>query len=137
MSLTDLPTLNVILNFISFVLVTFGVISIKKKNEIAHKKFMISAVSASVLFFISYTIYHYNVGSVPYPYYDWTRTLYFTILIPHVILSAVVWPFIIYILMMALRTEFEKHRKFARFIWPVWIFNTLSGLVVYFMLYIL
>ncbi|MFC1475058.1 DUF420 domain-containing protein [Candidatus Zixiibacteriota bacterium] len=137
MNQSILPTINVCLNLISLIFLILGIINIKRNNETTHKKMMLGAVAASFLFFITYTFYHYQVGSVPYPYNDWTRSLYYAILTPHVILSSIAWPFIIYILILAFNARFEKHRKIARFIWPVWIFNALSGITVYTMLYII
>jgi uncharacterized membrane protein YozB (DUF420 family) len=96
---------------------------------------MIAALVASAVFLTTYLIYHYQVGSVPYPYYDWTRPLYFAILIPHVILAAVMVPFIITAVWFALRGQFERHRRIVRWLWPVWMFVSLSGLAVYLLLY--
>lgn len=135
MSISDLPTLNAILNSISATFLFAGYYFIKQKKELIHKRLMISATVMSALFLVSYLIYHYAVGSVPYPYHDWTRPLYFAILIPHVMLAAVMAPFIIALLYLALRKRFDKHRRLARFIWPVWIFVSLSGITIYLMLY--
>jgi uncharacterized membrane protein YozB (DUF420 family) len=97
---------------------------------------MIGAIVSSAFFLISYLIYHYQVGSVPYPYYDWTRPIYFTILIPHVILAGVMVPFILRLLYLALKERFDKHQKLARFVWPVWMFVSISGIIIFFMLYV-
>ena len=96
---------------------------------------MIGALAASILFLISYLIYHSQVGSVPYPYHDWTRPVYFAILIPHVILAAVNVPFVLIIVRRAWRGDFERHRALARWVWPSWIFVCVSGVVIYLMLY--
>ena len=96
---------------------------------------MLFALGTSVLFLISYVVYHYSVGSVPYPHQDWTRPLYFTLLIPHVILAAVMGPFIVVGLRWALTDQFDKHRKLMRYVWPVWMFVSLTGVAVYLMLY--
>jgi len=135
MSVDSLPTVNSILNGISVILLTIGYVHIKKGNRAAHKKFMIAAVISSACFLTTYLIYHYYAGSVPYPYHDWTRPLYFVILIPHIILAAVMVPFILAALYFAFRSKFEKHRKIARPVWPVWMFVSLSGIAVYLMLY--
>lgn len=136
MSYSDLPTLNAVLNLISSVLLTAGYFQIKKKNNrLLHKKTMIGALITSGLFLTSYVIYHLKVGSVPYPHYDWTRTLYFSILIPHVILAAVMTPFIAIAVGFALRGRFDRHKKLVRWVWPVWIFVSVSGVVIYLMLY--
>ncbi len=135
MSLTDLPTLNVILNFTSAMLLTLGYIQIKRGNRERHKKAMLAALSTSIAFLCSYLIYHYHVGSVKYPYFDWTRSVYFCILIPHIILSATMCPFIVYMVWHALHGNFARHKQVAKFVWPVWMFVSISGVIVYFMLY--
>ncbi len=135
MGVTDLPTLNAALNLVSATFLTFGYRHIRKSNQRLHKRFMISALVSSALFLTSYLIYHYYVGSVPYPHYDWTRPLYFAVLIPHVVLAALMTPFILVMVWWALRGSFEKHKKLARWVWPVWMFVSVSGVMVYLMLY--
>lgn len=135
MSISDLPLLNAILNSCSFVLLVLGYLFIKSGDRASHKKCMITATFFSAWFLISYLIYHQAVGSVPYPHHNWTRTLYFVILIPHIILAALNAPFILALLRLALKEKFDKHKRLAKFIWPVWIFVSLSGLIIYLMLY--
>jgi putative membrane protein len=135
MSFTDLSTVNAVLNLISFILLTSGYIQIKRKNRLSHMRIMIAALVTSGLFLVSYLIYHAQVGSVPYPHHDWTRFLYFIILIPHILLAALMVPFILLAVRYALREEFEKHKKLMRWVWPVWVFVSISGVVVYLMLY--
>jgi len=135
MTISDLPSLNAILNALSTFLLLLGYIHIKKGYRERHRMFMIAAVISSAAFLISYLIYHQQVGSVPYPHYDWTRSIYFIILIPHIILAAVMVPFIIAALWFALRGKFEKHKRITRWVWPVWIFVSISGIAVYLMLY--
>lgn len=135
MKINDLATVNAVLNTVSFILLVSGFIMIKKGRRDKHKKLMLSAFFVSALFLISYLIYHYYAGSVPYPHYDWTRPVYFAILIPHIILAAVMTPFILIALWFALRENFEKHRRLARWVFPVWAFVSVSGVVVYLMLY--
>ena len=137
MSISDLPTLNATLNSISAVLLLLGYINIRRGERERHKRFMTAAFITSTLFLTSYLIYHFNFGSVPYPYYDWTRTVYFTILIPHVTLGVLMTPFIIVIVLRAWKGDFTKHRKLARIVWPVWMFVSVSGVVIYAMLYLL
>ena len=95
MTVSDLPALNATLNGISAILLLFGYIYIRRGRKEIHRRFMLAALVSSLLFLTSYLIYHFNVGSVPYPHYDWTRPLYFAILIPHVILAALMVPFVI------------------------------------------
>ncbi|MDH3939232.1 MAG: DUF420 domain-containing protein, partial [candidate division Zixibacteria bacterium] len=86
-------------------------------------------------FLTCYLIYHAEVGSVPYPHHDWTRPLYFAILVPHVILAALMVPFILITVWLAWREKFIRHRRLARLVWPVWLFVSISGVVIYLMLY--
>ncbi len=130
-------TLNALLNLLSACLLLLGYIQIKQRNRARHQKFMWSALVSSALFLISYLIYHYRAGSVPYPYHDWTRTLYFVILTPHVILAALMVPFIIAAVYFAVRGQFDKHTRITRWLWPVWMFVSVSGVAVYIMLYLL
>lgn len=135
MSFSDLPTLNACLNLVCSTLLLYGFILIKKGQREKHRRVMLGALGTSVLFLISYVTYHYSVGSVPYPHHDWTRPLYFTLLIPHVILAIVMGPFIIAGLRWALTDRFDKHRKLMRYVWPVWMFVSVTGVAVYLMLY--
>jgi uncharacterized membrane protein YozB (DUF420 family) len=135
MNASDLPALNAALNFISAVFLTLGFINIKKKRPDVHKKHMMAALVSSGLFFISYLIYHYRVGSVPYPHYDWTRPVYFVILIPHVVLAGLMVPFILAAVWYAFKGRFDKHTRITRRLWPVWMFVSISGIIVYLMLY--
>ena len=135
MTFKTLPALNAILNAISAALLLLGYVQIKNRRIEAHKKYMLSALVSSALFLTSYLIYHSQVGSVPYPHHDWTRPVYFAILIPHVILAAVMVPFILVIVWHAWRGDFFKHRRLARWVWPVWMFVSTSGIVIYLMLY--
>lgn len=135
MNVSELPTLNAVLNSISAVLLLIGYMLIKKKNRAAHKRVMITALITSALFLTSYLIYHFEVGSVPYPYYDWTRVIYFAILIPHVILAMIMTPFIVIAVWHAFHDHYDQHRKLVHWVWPVWMFVSVSGVVVYWMLY--
>lgn len=136
MEFSFLAHVNAALNLTASVFLLLGFIQIKRGNQTNHKKLMLSALASSALFLISYLFYHYNVGSVPYPYHDWTRPLYFAILVPHVILAAVMVPFILVMVWRAWREQFDKHRRLARWVWPVWMFVSVSGVIVYLMLYV-
>lgn len=129
-------TLNALLNLTAALLLFAGWWMVKRKGDWrAHRTVMLMALGASTVFLVSYLIYHYQVGSVPYPFQDWTRPLYFTILLPHIVLAAVMVPFIIVAVWKALRGNFEGHRKIVRWVWPVWMFVSLSGVAVYLLLY--
>jgi len=135
MNISDLPTINASLNFISTIMLTLGFVQIKKGHPDIHKKYMIAALISSALFLCTYLLYHYYAGSVPYPYQDWTRPVYFAILIPHIILAALMVPFILGAVWYALKGKFDNHKKITRFLWPVWMFVSISGILVYLMLY--
>ncbi len=135
MTIHDMPSINATLNFISGVLIFLGRMQIKRGLQQRHKRFMLSALAITVLFLISYTIYHSQVGSVPYPRHDWTRPLYFAILIPHVIFAALNVPFAIWAVYFALKGKFDRHKRLVRWVWPVWMFVSISGIAVYIMLY--
>jgi putative membrane protein len=130
-SVTDLPFIN---GFCTLFLV-LGFIQIKRGKISLHQKCMITALTLSVLFLISYLIYHSQVGSVPYPHHDWTRPIYFMILIPHIILAAVNVPFIVLLVWRAIQGEFNRHRRLAKWVWPSWVFVSLTGVIIYLMLY--
>jgi uncharacterized membrane protein YozB (DUF420 family) len=135
MTVGDLPTLNAFLNLVSAVLLTVGRYEIKHFRQDLHRKIMIAAVVSSAFFLTSYLIYHSIVGSVPYAKYNWTRPLYFAVLIPHVFFAGLIVPFILLALYYAFRKKFDKHKKVVRIVWPVWMFVSVSGIVVYLMLY--
>ncbi len=135
MNLSFLATVNALLNLTSGCLLTLGFIAIKSGNPAKHRKLMVSALVSSTLFLISYLIYHAQVGSVPYSRHDWTRDVYFAILIPHVIFAGLILPFIVLAVRYALKEQFTQHRRLVRWIWPVWMFVSVSGVIVYLMLY--
>ncbi|MFC1555879.1 DUF420 domain-containing protein [candidate division KSB1 bacterium] len=135
MNVSDLPAINAFLNSVSTLLLILGFINIRKDKKETHRKIMLGAVAVSGLFLITYLIYHYNAGSVPYKRYDWTRTVYFTILIPHIILAAANVPFLIVAIIYAIKGKFDKHKKYVRWVYPSWLFVSFSGVIVYFMLY--
>jgi len=131
MNIEDLSAVNAILNGVCSILLVIGFVLIRKGNKVAHKKIMISALFISALFLISYLTYHYHIGSVPYAYHDWTRPVYFGILIPHVILAGLNVPFIIVLVYFAFKGKFVNHKKLARWVWPVWMYVSVTGVVIY------
>ncbi len=135
MSVTDLPALNATLNAISFVLLTTGWFMIKRGRRQAHKRCMISALVVSALFLTSYVIYHLQAGSVPFQKTGWIRVLYFTVLIPHVILAAAIVPMILITVSRALSSRFDQHKRIARWTLPLWLYVSVTGVMVYLMLY--
>ena len=130
-----IPTLNACLNATSFFLLLTGFFFILRKNITAHRICMGLACVTSTLFLISYLIYHYQHGSTRFTGTGSIRTFYFSILISHTILAVVILPFIAVLLTYALKGNFEKHKKIARFTFPLWIYVSFTGVVVYWMLY--
>jgi uncharacterized membrane protein YozB (DUF420 family) len=108
---------------------------ISKGSVTAHKVIMITAVVTSTLFLISYLYYHFHVGSVHFQGTGWSRPVYFTILISHVTLAVVIVPMVMITLTRALRERFDKHRAIARWTFPLWLYVSVTGVLVYFMLY--
>ncbi len=113
-----------------------GVKQIYAKNVEAHKRFMVSAFLVSTLFLVSYLVYHFNVGSVGFTGTGWIRPVYFFILITHSVLAVLVPPMAIVTLYRAWRGDFERHRRIARWTYPVWLYVSLTGVMVYLLLYV-
>lgn len=135
MAISDLPLLNALLNTASAVFLLSGYLFIRNKKIKYHRASMIAAFSASVLFLISYLVYHAHVGSVAYTGTGWTRPLYFSILITHSILAAAVPPLAIITLSRALRERFDKHKRLARWTFPIWLYVSATGVMIYLLLY--
>lgn len=134
-SSSPLPQVIAFLNGSTLFLLILGFILVKQKKIRAHKICMGLAVMNAILFLACYLLYHYQVGSVPYPHHDWTRILYFMILIPHTILAIAMLPFVFLAVRYGLTHQIEKHKKVVRWLFPVWVYVSATGLVVYFMLY--
>ena len=130
-----LPTLNAFLNGTSAVLLALGFYFIKTGNIPAHKRAMTAAFIVSSIFLASYLTYHYRFGSTKFPGHGPMRTMYFTILLSHTLLAVVVAPMAIMTFIRALRGKYVEHRKIARFTWPIWIYVSITGVVIYLMLY--
>ncbi len=135
MDFTDLPALNALLNFTSGILVSAGVYFVYKKMTAAHKACMVAAVAVSSLFLTSYLVYHYQVGSVSFEREGFIRAVYFSILLTHTVLAVAVVPLVLRAVYLALRGQLEKHRRIVRWTYPVWIYVSVTGVVVYLMLY--
>jgi len=130
-----LPTLNAILNATSGILIVAGFFFVRRKRINAHRACMIAAVSSSILFLISYLVYHYHHGATRFPGTGWVRAFYFIILISHTILAALIVPFVIVTLRRALRGQFARHMRVARWTFPMWLYVSITGVIVYLMLY--
>jgi uncharacterized membrane protein YozB (DUF420 family) len=134
-TLADLPTLNAILNGIAAVLLASGWYLIKRGRVAQHRACMLAAFGTSVLFLVSYVIYHANVGSRPFTGVGPIRLVYFAILISHVILAAAILPLSIVTLRHGLRARYDRHVPIARWTMPIWLYVSVTGVVVYLMLY--
>jgi uncharacterized membrane protein YozB (DUF420 family) len=131
----ELPTLNAALNGLSGVLLFAGYLFIRAKNRAAHKRCMLAAFACSMLFLVSYLVYHFQVGSVGFKGQGWIRPVYFTILISHTILATAVVPLALITLVRALKENFPAHRQIARWTLPIWLYVSVTGVVIYLMLY--
>lgn len=132
MNIYDLPFINSILNSISSLLLLIGFILIKNGNRKAHQKVMWSAFAVSGLFMIFYLTFHFNVGSVKFTGEGFIRPLYFTILITHIILAMALVPLVIITLWRSvIKKDYSAHRKIARYTWPVWMYVSVTGVLIY------
>ncbi len=133
--LSALPTLNAALNGASACLLSLGFLCIRRKRVAAHRACMLSAFATSSIFLVSYLTYHYHVGSVPFRGEGWIRPAYFAILISHTVLAAATVPLALITLVRALRGRFDRHARIARWTLPVWLYVSVTGVLVYWMLY--
>lgn len=129
------PQINATLNGTTAILLLIGRNFIRHGRMAAHRVVMIAAIVLSMLFLTSYLYYHYHVGSVRFQGQGWSRPLYFSILISHTTLAVVIVPMVIITLSRALRERFDRHRAIARWTFPLWMYVSVTGVIVYFMLY--
>jgi uncharacterized membrane protein YozB (DUF420 family) len=135
MRLSDLPALNATLNGVTTVLLASGYILIRNRRLLAHKICMLLAVLTSALFLTSYVVYHLQAGSVSFQGTGWVRPLYFTVLISHILLAAAIVPLVLWTLARALRGRFDRHAALARWTLPLWLYVSVTGIVIYLILY--
>ena len=135
MEVGQLPTVNALLNGTSALLLVVGYLLIRRRRIRAHRAAMIAAFACSTLFLVSYLVYHYQVGSVRFQGEGWVRTFYFTVLISHTVLAAAVPVLAVITLVRALRERFDRHRAIARWTLPIWLYVSVTGVVIYLMLY--
>jgi uncharacterized membrane protein YozB (DUF420 family) len=135
LTLRDLPALNAGLNAASALLLALGWVLIRSGRREAHKRAMLAALACSSLFLTSYLVYHAHVGSVRFRGQGPVRLLYFTILISHTVLAVTVVPLALVTLVRALQSRFDRHRRIARIALPIWGYVSVTGVVVYWMLY--
>jgi uncharacterized membrane protein YozB (DUF420 family) len=130
-----LPTINAVLNGSSAVLLSLGYYFIRRRRIAAHQICMSTAFVVSGMFLVTYVVHHYEVGSVRFAGPSWLKTIYLGVLIPHVALSAVMLPMALTTLTHAWRGRFDRHRRIARWTLPIWLYVSVSGVAVYWMLY--
>jgi putative membrane protein len=133
--ISDLPTVNAALNATSAILIGAGVYFIKRKNIPAHKSCMVAALAVSSLFLTSYLTYHYNVGNVRFTKEGWIRNVYFPLLLSHTIFAAVILPMVLRTAFLAFKGRFRNHVRIAKWTFPAWMYVSVTGVVVYLMLY--
>jgi uncharacterized membrane protein YozB (DUF420 family) len=136
MTVHDLPAVNATLNGLSAVFLTLGFVFIKRGNKITHRNCMVAAFCTSVVFLGCYLTYHATVKTVTH-FVDpaWFKPIYLTILLTHTVLAAVIVPLILMTLWRAKQERFELHKKIARWTWPLWLYVSVTGVVIYLLLY--
>ena len=135
MTFSDLPAVNASLNGLSAIFLALGYYFIRRKNQAAHQKCMLAAVVTSVLFLACYLTYHAKAGRTVFKDPQWFRPIYLTLLLTHTILAVTVIPLVIITLSRALKQRFELHKKIARWTWPIWMYVSVTGVIVYLLLY--
>ena len=135
MEIADLPALNASLNALASVFLVSGYLLIRSGRRDAHKRCMLTALTTSALFLVSYVVYHAKAGSVPFPGAGVIRVVYFAVLIPHVILAATILPLALLTTARGLRGDYARHVRIARWTLPIWLYVSVTGVIVYLMLY--
>ena len=135
MSFSDLPAVNASLNGLSAVFLVSGFVCIRRKNVVMHRRFMVSAVVTSALFLVCYITYHSKAGRTIFLNPPWFRPIYLTLLLTHTVLAVTIVPLIIITLSRALRQRFDRHKKIARWTWPLWMYVSVTGVIIYLLLY--
>jgi putative membrane protein len=135
LDVSDLPALNATLNGVSFGFLLAGYILIKQRRWELHKRCMLGALASSTLFLVSYVIYHANTGSRPFTGTGPVRYVYFAILLTHVVLAAVILPMALITVGRGLRAQYVRHVRIARWTLPLWLYVSVTGVIIYLMLY--
>lgn len=135
MSVTDLPLVNACLNGFSTVLLSFGYCYIKRGRQDAHRNCMVGALCTSTLFLASYLYYHSFAGRTSFQDPQWFRPIYLVILLTHTVLAAGIVPMVIWTVVRAIQRRWESHKRIARWTWPVWMYVSITGVVIYLLLY--
>ena len=135
MGLSDLPAVNATLNAISAIFLLTGYVLIRRGHRDMHKRCMLAALTSSALFLTCYLIYHANTGSRPFPGHGVARVVYFSILITHVFLAVTILPLALVTASRGLRAQYDRHVRIARWTLPLWLYVSVTGVVIYLMLY--
>ena len=135
MNIADLPALNATLNGVAACFLAAGYVAVRGGRRDVHRACMRAALTESALFLVSYVIYHANAGSRPFPGTGPVRAVYFAILITHVVLAAAIVPMVMVTVSRALRAQFDRHAYIARWTLPLWLYVSVTGVVIYWMLY--
>jgi len=135
LEISDLPTLNATLNGASALCLVSGYLFVRRGNRLMHKRCMVGALTLSSVFLASYVVYHLNAGSRPFQGRGLIRPVYFTILITHVVLAATILPLALLTATRGLRAQFDRHVRIARWTLPLWLYVSVTGVVIYLMLY--
>ena len=135
MQIADLPALNAALNLLATTFLVAGYVLIRRGRRELHRNCMLAALTTSALFLTSYVIYHANAGSRPFPGQGAVRVVYFAILIPHVVLAATVLPLALLTTARGLRGQYDRHVRIARWTLPIWLYVSVTGVIIYLMLY--
>jgi uncharacterized membrane protein YozB (DUF420 family) len=134
-SISDLPAVNACFNTLSTVFLTLGYVFIRRGRKEAHRNCMIAALCTSTLFLAGYLTYHFNVQGVTRFPDHWFKPIYLGILLTHTVLAAIILPLVIITVILAFRGRFEQHRKVARWTWPMWMYVSVTGVLIYLLLY--
>jgi putative membrane protein len=135
MTLSDLPALNACLNSTSAIFLMVGYVFIRQNRQAAHRNCMIVALIASTLFLISYLTYHFNTGRTVFKDPAWFRPIYLIILLTHTVLAVVIVPMVIMTVSRAIKRRYDLHKKISRWTWPLWMYVSVTGVLIYFLLY--
>jgi uncharacterized membrane protein YozB (DUF420 family) len=136
MSFSNLPAVNATLNGLSAILLGFGFYFIRRRNQKAHMKCMIAAFVTSTIFLACYLTYHFKAGRTVFKNPAWFRPWYLTLLFTHTVLAVIIVPLILVTLSRALKLRFERHKQIARWTWPLWMYVSVTGVIIYWLLYI-
>jgi putative membrane protein len=133
--ISDLPALNALLNGTAAAFLAAGYLQIRRGRITQHRRCMLAALSASAVFLVSYLIYHANVGSRPFAGAGFVRVVYFVILVTHVVLAAAILPLALITAARGLSAQYDRHVRIARWTLPIWMYVSVTGVVIYLMLY--